>query len=82
MSEVSRRRFLVGGATAVSAARVMGANDRVRLGIIGAGGRGTYLMGQANNCPNIAWVAVCDAWDVRRDKATERSGPQVAKYGD
>ena len=82
MSAVSRRGFLAGAATAASAARVLGANERVRIGIIGAGGRGTYLMKQANQCPDKEWVAVCDAWDQRRDKAVELTGPQVQKYAD
>jgi predicted dehydrogenase len=54
----------------------------VRIGIIGAGGRGTYLMGEANRCPNIEWVAVCDAWDERREKAVENTSAQVHKYAD
>jgi predicted dehydrogenase len=60
----------------------MAANDRVRIGIIGAGGRGSYLMGEANKCPNVEWVAVCDAWDVRRDKAAQLAGGKVEKYAD
>jgi predicted dehydrogenase len=75
----SRRSFLV---TAASAAQVLGANDRVRLGIIGTGGRGSHLMRVANKVGGIEWVAVCDAWDLRRDRATELTGPQVAKFGD
>jgi predicted dehydrogenase len=83
MSQVSRRSFLAGAATAASAARAIGANDRVRLGIAGAGGRGTYLMGEANKCEGIEWVAVCDAWDRRRDEGaalTKTAG--VAKIAD
>jgi predicted dehydrogenase len=82
MSDFTRRSFLAGAATAASASRVMGANDRVRLGIIGLGGRGSYLMREANRCPNVQWVAVCDAWDLRRDRASELTGPNVEKYAD
>ncbi len=32
---------MVGAATAAAALRVMGANDRIRLGIIGSGQRGS-----------------------------------------
>jgi predicted dehydrogenase len=70
------------GMSAASASRVMGANDRIRLGIIGTGGRGSYLMGEANRSNGIEWVAVCDAWDLRREEALEHAGPDVAKYGD
>ncbi|HWR54387.1 MAG TPA: hypothetical protein VN428_24985, partial [Bryobacteraceae bacterium] len=61
----SRRTFLAGAATAASASRVLGANDRVRLGVIGTGGRGSHLMNVANEVGGHEWVAVCDAWDVR-----------------
>jgi len=33
--------------------RVLGANDRIRLGVIGTGGRGNYLMGIANKVGGI-----------------------------
>jgi predicted dehydrogenase len=82
MKPLSRRSLLAGAATAASAVRVLGANDRVRLGIVGAGGRGTYLMGEATKCPNIQWVAVSDAWDARREKAAAALGADVAKYAD
>lgn len=76
---VSRRAFV---ATAASAARVLGANDRVRLGIVGCGGRGTHLMNMANQAGGIEWVAVCDAWDVRRQQAKEKLGGTVAEVAD
>lgn len=80
----SRRSFITSSTlmAAASYSRVLGANDRVRIGIIGAGGRGTYLMSEANKCPNIEWVAVCDAWDQRRDKAVQNTAPQVHRYPD
>jgi len=81
MNEVTRRSVLACTAAA-SASRLLGANDRVRIGIIGAGGRGTYLMGQASKCPNIEWVAVCDAWDERRDQAADVAGGKVEKIAD
>ena len=66
ISDVSRRGFIA--ATAVSASRVLGANDRVRLGIIGNGGRGQHLIRMAKAAGGNEWVAVCDAWDARRRK--------------
>lgn len=73
---------MAGSVTAASAARVAGANDRIRLGIIGTGGRGTYLMKAANSVGGHEWVAVCDAWDVRRDQAAAVTGTSVEKYAD
>ncbi len=79
-SSTSRRAFLA-GATALSASRVRGANNRIRLGIVGAGGRGSYLMGVANRTSQVEWVALSDAWDVRRNRAKELTGP-VTDYAD
>ena len=52
---VPRRRFLVGSLaagtaalTARSYARVIGANDRIRMGFIGVGGMGTIISATAN----------------------------------
>jgi len=78
---VSRRGF-VGAMTAASASRVLGANDRIRLGVIGSGGRGRYLMSCANTAGNIQWAAVADAYDVQRDQAQKVAGVAVDKYVD
>jgi len=67
----SRRSFLLGAVTAASAAQVFGANDRIRL-LIGAGGRGNHLVRMANASGGIEWVALCDAWDQRRDETAGR----------
>ena len=83
MKEVSRRGF-IGSMTAASAARVLGANDKIRLGVIGTGGRGRYLMSNAmkSNPGDIQWVAVADAYDVQRDQAEHVAGHPLAKYVD
>ncbi|MCW5978334.1 MAG: Gfo/Idh/MocA family oxidoreductase [Bryobacteraceae bacterium] len=81
-SSVTRRTFVGTGIAAASASRVVGANDRIRLGVIGAGGRGRYLMSQANKAGGIQWVAACDAWDVQRNRAEEVAGAKIEKYLD
>ncbi len=81
-AKITRRAFVGGALTAASALRVPGANDRIRLGVIGTGGRGRYLMGQAKKAASIQWVAVCDAWDVQRDRAEQLAGEKVEKYVD
>ena len=63
LENVSRRSVLAW--TAVSASRVFGAAERIRLGVIGSGGRGQYLMRMANQAGGVQWVAICDAWDQR-----------------
>jgi predicted dehydrogenase len=86
MSESNRRHFLI-SATALGVAsqafsrtrpaqgRVIGANDRINLGVIGMGGRGSYLarvfskIGAQNNSCQI--VAVCDVYQKRLNAAKE-----------
>ncbi len=71
---------MVGAATAAAALRVWGANDRIRLGIIGSGQRGQYLMTRANEAGNIEWVAISDIYDARRDQAEKVAKTRVDKY--
>jgi predicted dehydrogenase len=72
---IERREFLkqAGAAAAIGfalpASRVLGANDRVRLGIIGAGARGQELMHEFVKVPNAEFVAVADAYTGRYDEA-------------
>ncbi len=83
MDTITRRSFMAGTAAAASMLRVSGANDRIRLGIIGTGNRGSYLMEVANKVGGIQWVALCDAWDQRRAKAArELAGGDVAQDAD
>ena len=78
MLVASRRTFLA----AAAAARVLGASDRLRLGVIGNGGRGQYLMREVNKLADVDYVAVCDVYDARRDQAEAITGRTVKKYGD
>ncbi len=73
----SRRSFLASAALAVR-----GANERIRLGVVGTGGRGQYLMKALNQIGGVEWVAVCDVYDVRRDQAEKIAGVPVQKYND
>jgi len=76
---IARRTFLASAAgTAVSPSflRAQGANDRLRIGVIGAGGRGTYLMGQVGRFSkslNAEVAAVCDVWRVNLERAAARA---------
>ncbi len=73
---------MLGAATAAAALRVRGANDRIRLGIIGSGSRGQYLMKSANQVGNMDWVAAADIWDLRCNQAEQVAGTKIAKYKD
>jgi predicted dehydrogenase len=78
-----RRRFFQAAATtAVSASRILGANDRIRLGAIGVGGRGTYDLGLAAKADNTQIVAVCDVYEPRLAAVKQRLAPHGAAYAD
>jgi predicted dehydrogenase len=92
----SRRKFLKtatagGAALALSAAsysRVLGANDRISIGLVGCGGRGidAHMAGihahQATQ--NFEITAVCDPWRLRQEeaaaKAKEWYGREARKF--
>jgi predicted dehydrogenase len=56
---------------ASSYSRIPGANDRVRLGIIGPGGRGQELMKEFVKIPNTEFVAAADVYTRRFDEAKQ-----------
>ena len=79
MSTANRRIFLQ---TAVSAAiatrgRILGANERIQLAIIGIGGRGRDHITTYSGLPECNIAAVCDVNQAARERATA----QVIKLG-
>lgn len=82
----SRRSFIgtvaSGLATTIAApTTVLGANDRVRLGIIGAGDRGTQLVREALSQPGVEFVAFSDIYSRRLEDA-KKLVPNAATYYD
>jgi len=70
------------GLSALSAGKVHGANDRIRIGIIGCGQRGVGAhMRQINafaDDENVEIVAVADPWRQKREQAADIA---KSKYG-
>src|SRR5207248_3971227 len=86
MSNNTRRDFIkktaAGAALLASAsARVLGANDRVRVGMIGVGARGQDLLKQLLAVKSAELVAVADIYSRRLDEA-EHLVPGVRKFRD
>jgi predicted dehydrogenase len=81
--QLDRRGFLRGAtvATALSYSRVMGANEKIRLGVIGIGDRGTGDMGNFLRNPDVQVVALCDLYDAHLDRAKQRA-PDAKTFGD
>jgi predicted dehydrogenase len=67
--------------TAASRSRVLGANDRIHLGLIGAGGRGRSVMGQFLKNAGVQVDAVCDVYGARTEQALARV-PGAAPFTD
>lgn len=71
----SRRDFVKQAALGTAAllayppSRVLGANDRVRVGMIGVGGRGQELLKQVLQVRNAELVAIADIYSRSRDQA-------------
>ena len=77
MSE-TRREFLktAAAATAASQNRILGANDRIRVGNVGCGRRGLLReLIQIRDDAQVEVAAVCDTWRQKREKA-ERPAPE------
>jgi len=70
----SRRKFIGAMATGLastlaSSSRVLGSNERIRLGVIGAGQRGTELVHQARACADVEIAALADVYNKRIEDA-------------
>ena len=84
---ISRRQFVqsVGAASVLSTrsrAAALGANDRLRIGVIGAGGMATNHMKtlvKMREGDNFEIVNVCDIYDKRLDQAAQLTGGAPVK---
>jgi hypothetical protein len=56
---------------AESYSRIMGANDKIRLGVIGVGNRGSQVMHEFMNEPDCEIAALCDVYEpyILRDRS-------------
>lgn len=63
----TRRIFL--GSVAAGVTSALGANERIRVGIIGAGARGMELLHAAQSVPNVEIAAFADIFTTRLESA-------------
>ena len=70
-SSLTRRNLLrsAAGFSALSYNRILGANNRVQLGLIGCGGRGRHVMETFTKTDQVEVPAVCDVWPERSQQA-------------
>ena len=96
LHQSDRRQFLklagtAAALTAKSYARVLGANDRIRLAQLGCGGRGgghIHMVHLASKQTPVEVVAVCDIWSLARERRAKQvtdlfgAQPAVFKYSE
>ena len=77
MEDFNRRQFLAataGVAVAAAQSRVLGANERIGVGLIGAGGQGSHHLRKLVKNEEVQVLGVCDIYKPRLEKAKEVSG--------
>jgi predicted dehydrogenase len=94
---VSRRSFLTrtAKAGAVGAAVPMfvesgvlgapgkpGANERIHVGLIGAGGMGSANVSECAKYPDVSVTAICDVWKRKRESLAARFKGSAKTYSD
>src|SRR5437773_11077887 len=87
MSQLTRRDFskkaaLAGVRTALSNARVIGANERIHVGFIGLGNRGDQVLDGFLQHKDAAVVAICDLYQPYLDFAAQKIGGNPKQYRD
>src|SRR5207244_3297954 len=85
-TDVPRREFIrtvtaATAATALSYSRILGANERVRLGLIGCGSRGVGDMLNFVKLGNVDVTALCDVYGDQIDRA-KRDAPAAKTFKD
>jgi predicted dehydrogenase len=78
MSDITRRRFVHSAGIALTAAqagRIMGANDRIHVAVVGLGGRGNNHVDEYSKITTCTIAALCDV----NQAALERAQAKVLK---
>ena len=76
------RRNFIGAATAASYSRVMGANERIRIGFIGCGLIGLRHIADFKKQPDADLAAVCDVYQPRVERGQADCGSKPKGYAD
>jgi ornithine cyclodeaminase/alanine dehydrogenase-like protein (mu-crystallin family) len=78
-----RRAFLIGsGLTAAMSRSAVGAGDKIRLGVIGVGTRGSYMAGVFAAHADCEVAAVCDVFQPTVEKVAAGLASKPTAYGD
>ena len=82
MTSITRRTFGAATATALSYSRILGANDRLRMGYIGLGNRGDQVHDAFLEHGDQVTTAVCDLREDYMDFAAKKSRATPVKHKD
>jgi predicted dehydrogenase len=87
VKSITRREFTKStvAASAISAAgylRILGANDRINLGVIGCGDRAQSVFASFLKQPDVNPVAVCDVYEPNMNKAATSAGNNPRTHKD
>ncbi len=86
MARITRRDFTktaaVASATALSASRVYGANERLRIGFIGLGNRGDQVLSAFLEHKDCDVTALCDIYQPYVDFAAKKTGGTPKQFSD
>lgn len=80
---MNRRQLLTAtAATAASYRKILGANDRVQVGIIGTGNRGGQIWEEALSQPDVDPAAACDVYEPHLERALSTAKGRANAYRD
>ena len=86
MTDPKTRRFFLGAVTAAAASRVWGANDKINVGIVGIGGRGTNHLNTYSRMAGARVVGLCDVNQAAREVANatllKNTGEKAKEFED
>ena len=86
MTDTKTRRFFLGAVTAAAATRVWGANDKINVGIVGIGGRGTNHLNTYSRMPGARVAGLCDVNQAAREVANatllKNTGEKAKEFED
>jgi len=87
MTTVNRRQFgkaaaAAWAATALRSGRVLGANDRIRVGFIGVGNRGDQVLDAFLRHDDAEIAAICDIYEPYVDFAVRKAGGHASRFSD
>jgi predicted dehydrogenase len=86
VTDTKTRRFFLGAVTAAAATRVWGANDKINVGIVGIGGRGTNHLNTYSRMPGARVAGLCDVNQAAREVANatllKNTGEKAKEFED